>query len=247
MLSAKQAAEHRRQLRRDIAKSLKEKDRAKVRALRAELHEAIVKRDAALAAAREKCRADRLTVRERVEKLREDARAKLREVVQLEREQARGNCNARKTKARSSTLPAIERARLELNAEREYLEELARIEASQRKRRAEMPRTSSRAERKNESDDEVRANISPELVPLFDKVRRHIKASARETRTEAFLRYAEEHPDEVLDVMEDAADRLVREMQERQAKDDRAAARRPAKTSTRKREYTAEELAAVPF
>ena len=44
-----------------------------------------------------------------------------------------------------------------------------------------------RIERQAESDDEVRSNIPPELVALFERVKRGIKASPRMSRTESFL------------------------------------------------------------
>lgn len=247
MLTRKQAAAHKRELRRAIAKDLKQKDRAKVRTLAEELRAARAKRDEALAHARDRCRDARLAVRARVAALREDARAKLREAVRLEREQARQTCALRKDEARRATLPALERAKKELDAERSYQEDLARIAAANRQRRAELPRAS-RTERHGESDDEVRANIPPELVPLFERVRRQIKGSARESRTEAFLKYAEEHPGELLSVLDDASDRLVRELEARQREERRAAKRAPATAKTPpRRTYTPEELAAVPF
>jgi hypothetical protein len=51
-----------------------------------------------------------------------------------------------------------------------------------------------RIERQAESDDEVRGNVRPELVALFERVMRSIKASPRTSRTEASLHYAEKHP-----------------------------------------------------
>ncbi len=42
----------------------------------------------------------------------------------------------------------------------------------------------SAAERLSESDDEVRQNISPALVELFNRVRGQIKGTKRKTRTE---------------------------------------------------------------
>lgn len=48
----------------------------------------------------------------------------------------------------------------------------------------------------SESDDEVRQNIPPDLVPLYNRVRTGIKKCAGKTRTEAFLEYVEEHPHE---------------------------------------------------
>lgn len=48
----------------------------------------------------------------------------------------------------------------------------------------------------SESDDEVRQNISPDLIPLFNRVRTGIKKCAGKSRTESFLEYVEEHPHE---------------------------------------------------
>src|SRR6185295_17647714 len=75
-----------------------------------------------------------------------------------------------------------------------------------------------RAVARGESDDEVRANIPPDLVPLFERVKRGIKGSARESRTEAFLRYVEEHPREQFAAVDDATDALIREMEEHYAR-----------------------------
>jgi len=110
-----------------------------------------------------------------------------------------------------------------------------------RQRRKEAPRVT-RVERRGESDDEVRANISSELLPLFERVKRLIKASPRMSRTEAFLQYAEEHPDEVLVAIDDKTDAVIRELerQERQA-------RRGLRPMHSRRRLAATQLADVPF
>jgi hypothetical protein len=59
-------------------------------------------------------------------------------------------------------------------------------------------RARSTAERRSESDDEVRSNVDPHLLPLFEEVKGKIKGSERRSRTEAFLEYAEAHPEDVL-------------------------------------------------
>jgi hypothetical protein len=61
-------------------------------------------------------------------------------------------------------------------------------------------------ERRSESDDEVLANVEPELHTLFHRVKRAIKGSDRRSRTEEFQQYVEEHPDEALQARADAAD-----------------------------------------
>ncbi|HLO20161.1 MAG TPA: hypothetical protein VK192_06675, partial [Sphingomicrobium sp.] len=68
------------------------------------------------------------------------------------------------------------------------------------------------AERRQESDDEVRSNLSEDMVPVFDKVARYIKPGPRRTRTEAFLEWAEENPDAVLEAQQLAADKYLNEL-----------------------------------
>jgi hypothetical protein len=77
--------------------------------------------------------------------------------------------------------------------------------------RAPRLRSTSR-ERSQESDDAVRSNLPEDLVPVFDSVRKQIKGTARRTRTEAFLEWAEENPDEVVQVQQAKADRFLREL-----------------------------------
>ena len=56
-----------------------------------------------------------------------------------------------------------------------------------------------------QTDDEVRALIPRALVPLFDRVARSTRGSGTKTRAEAFLRYAESHPEEMFQVVEPRA------------------------------------------
>jgi hypothetical protein len=74
-------------------------------------------------------------------------------------------------------------------------------------------------------------------------VKRGIKASPRMSRTEAFLHYAEENPDDVLASQDDRTDALIRDL-ERQEREARRELRRPPPRSPR---YTPEQLAEVPF
>jgi hypothetical protein len=97
---------------------------------------------------------------------------------------------------------------------------LRRIERANRAARLQIRRPS-RSERRGESDDEVRGNIPPEFVGLWERVKRRIRGSDRMTRTEAFLHYAHEHPSEVLEVLEDRTENLIRELEAKE----RAAAR----------------------
>lgn len=106
-------------------------------------------------------------------------------------------------------------ARAALEQEKKERRELRAIERSNRARKKEGAAGVAKAkERRSESDDEVRTNIPAELRPLFEKVKRGIKASARKSRTEAFLEYVEEHPREAW-AEDDYEDRAAREMEER--------------------------------
>jgi len=106
--------------------------------------------------------------------------------------------------------------------------------------RREASRTT-RAERRQESDDEVRHNVDLELVPLFDQVRRSIKGSPYQSRTEAFLKWVEENPDAIIQAQEDLAQRELRKLMREQRSMGHEMKR--AKRS----KPTPEDLAAIPF
>ncbi|MGH7280627.1 MAG: hypothetical protein ACRELY_03820 [Polyangiaceae bacterium] len=198
----------RKALWRDINREERKKKRALMLELRTEVREARARRKQALFEAKERCRSERLAARERARSLRAKALLDLREAVQLERASARQTCSVRLGEARAIK-DDIERARAKVAAEKQYRRELRRIEAANRQRRREHLHATY-IERRAESDDEVRMNISQDLVPLFERVKRGIKATQRMSRTEAFLKYAEEHPDEVLGDIEDKSEALIR-------------------------------------
>lgn len=106
-------------------------------------------------------------------------------------------------------------------------------------------------ERRQESDQEVERDIPPELVSLWRKTKRHLKPTARMSRAEQFMKWAEDNPGEVLDAQADAAardvERLVREhaAQDRKMRD-RKRYRRSAEEITAEL-AKAEEDEEVPF
>jgi hypothetical protein len=240
MRTRAQAAADRRQLMREINRDHRRKAKEKIASLRVQLREARHRRKFALRDAKERCRAERIAARERARAMRLRVLEELREAMRAERGGARQACAVRLGEARAIK-DDIQRSRAELLAERKYQADLHRIERANRKRRQEAPRMT-RIERQGESDDEVRGNIPPDLVPLFERVKRSIKASPRMSRTEAFLHYAEEHPDEVLVAIDDKTDALIRELegQERQA-------RRELRRGPPRARHTVEQLADVPF
>jgi hypothetical protein len=226
---------------KELDRDHRRKAREKLAELRLQLRGARTGRKDAIRQAKERCRTERLAARERARALRIRGLAELREAARLERQAARDVCTVGKADARKKD--NIERRRAELAAEAKYQAEMRRIDRSNKSRRREH-RHATYIERRAESDDEVRANISRDLVPLFERVKRGIKATPRMSRTEAFLHYAGEHPDEVLDVIEDKTDALIRELEAKQLQAARVA--RPAAQRARPR-YTTEELAVVPF
>jgi uncharacterized FlaG/YvyC family protein len=195
----------RKALWREIRKDEKVKARAKVLSLAEQLRAARSRRQRALANAKALCR---IAARERARVMQ----AELRAATAAEREAARTTCSVETSGARSIASD-IERARGELGAEKQFQADMRRIEAANRARKP--PRATSR-ERRQESDDEVRQNIPEDLAPMFERVKRSIKGSARISRTEAFLQYAEEHPSEVLDAIDDKTDALIRELEAQQ-------------------------------
>jgi hypothetical protein len=139
-------------------------------------------------------------------------------------------------------MDAVDRPRAELRAESAYQAEMHRIHRSNKARLREHPHAT-HIERRSESDDEVRSNLPPNLVPLFERVKRGIKPTPRMTRTEAFLHYAEENADEAFDVLEEGALGMLRQFEQKEREAPRALRRGPM----RRPRYTPEQLAEVPF
>lgn len=204
MRTAAQQKRDRRELLRQIAADHRAKDRRKLVELRAAIREAVATRKTRMTAAVQSCRTGRASLRERKKQLRAvrriETNAILDDMVQAER----GTCAAGKDEARQ----APKRARGALKAERAAQRALRRQEKSLRSTRPGLKRTSAR-ERAGESDDEVRRNIPDDLKVYFEKVKKQVKGSPRQSRTEAFLRMAEEHPGEVVNAQETDAERAI--------------------------------------
>jgi hypothetical protein len=231
-----QARKQRRELMREIALEHRRQARQHLAALKHAIRDTRASHKQAIRHAVMSCRSARLDARRRASELRARLLLELRVAVSAERQAARASCSSLKGEAKGHK-EASHRARAELAAERQFRREMRQIERSNRARRLEITR-SSRRERETESDDEVRGNIPPELVVLFERVKGRIKASDRMTRTEAFLHYAEEHPREVLVSIEDESETRLGEL-EKQA----AAAERALKRPLSRKELEAE----VPF
>jgi hypothetical protein len=181
-----------------------------------------------------KCREARHRARDAIKRRRVAARDALRVELRAIRSECSNRCKLRKHRVRASYDGAIARERAAL-VERRERESLSRKLDTHRAKHARKHRA---AERRSESDDEVRANIPAELVAIFDRVRSKVRGSPGLSRTEAFTHWIEEHPDEVWRIHEEQAAaelaRLLRE-QKRQS---------PRPVSTRARRA---QLEVAPF
>jgi hypothetical protein len=226
----------RKKLQRELAEDLREKDRAALGLLRAQIKHARVERKGMLRVARQSCHTARAALKER----QAVQRAEFVQGQRFERVLERTACSTGKESAKAKGLE------LELGARRTLKEERALQRQVRRAGKAPTLRARSSArERAQEDDDAVRSNLPPELVPVFDKVSRKIKGSPKRTRTEAFLDWAEENPDEILAVQQSVADKALREMLKQQRE-----LGRTVRSTTRYKqspEQLAELLAGVPF
>ena len=228
------SSENRKRLQRELAEHLREKDRAALGLLRAKISSARVERRHRLHAARQSCHGALLALRER----QREERHRLTLDHHAQREEGRATCLAGKQQAREEGLLLEQQAQSEYKGERGFQRQM---------RRATKPRVerSTVRERKQEDDDAVRNNLPAELVPVFNKHRRSIKGSARRSRTEAFLEWAEENPDEVLAAQQTEADRALKDLIKQQHELERTV-RNPGRYE-RTPEELAQLLAEVPF
>jgi hypothetical protein len=233
----------RKKLLRDIDRDLKAKDRAKLVDRGTELRAARAAHKAALQSASERCRAHRLEVRERLKAERALTLAELRAKGEKERSEARGACALDKGAADQATRGRVDKARAELAEERAHQEGMKRIERGNRAR-ARGAKHATAAERRGESDDEIRSSIPPELVGMWGRVKGSIHGTARESRLERFYRYAEEHPGEYLEAIEDKTEALIRDLERRQRETPRRT-RNPSTTTSPKRAPGARTLLAA--
>jgi|SRR6478609_2252107 len=127
----------------------------------------------------------------------------------------REQCQARAIDARRSGSSDVAAKRGALKSERLQIQQVERAGKPARAR-------SSARERAQESDDYVRANIAPEMVPVFNAVRKHIKGGPRKTRTESFLEWVHENPDEVWPILGHQAERDLSRLVAEQEQTERA-------------------------
>jgi hypothetical protein len=209
-----------RQLQTRYTKEAKARLRRAVEEVRTAKREARKQRAISAPRLRSLCRGSvkraRIRGRAIVQAALEKARAEARALVAT----ARKGCDRRKEKELRAKGRHI--AALELEAERAKERFIAERLGGALERQARALKRSTPKERAQESDDEVRRNLPPELVPVFDSVKKSIRASAGKSRTEAFEEWAEENADEVAARLADQADRETQKMISQLEKRDKA-------------------------
>jgi hypothetical protein len=213
VLTRKEAARQKRELDREIRKELKRQARARVLGLKDAIREARSSRRDKLRGIVTSCREWRREAKARIAHMRAQARVELRNKAAAERDGARLLCASNRARIATGTKDALARARAEHAAERKFQADLRRIERGNRERERQWRPRRTRAEAIRESDDEVRVNIPPELVPLWERVKGGIRGGDRKSRTEAFLQYVEENPQEALEASGDRTDALIAELE----------------------------------
>ncbi|HUX77950.1 MAG TPA: hypothetical protein VMY40_15060 [Anaerolineae bacterium] len=146
-------------------------------------------------------------LREQIKRFRAKWRAWVNARVAEMRQKHRQVWNKRLDSARAAVL----RAQFELDAERGVQSDLRKFRGSQRRAKRSLPKTGKRRAsvtriRRDESDDQVEGNIDPALVPVWREVKDQIRTDfANKSRTEAFLEWVDENPQDVATLTADLA------------------------------------------
>ena len=205
-----------RKIMKEIDADLRVKARVKLKGLREKAKATRKARWVAIVALRAKLKVTRETIRAKIHAIREKALADLREVTRIEREDLK-RVLADEIQAAQLLKDEAARSKSEFEAERKYQRGLRRSEAWNKKKERSIV---SAHERRSESDDEVRSNLPPDCLAIFNRMPRHFKSKPGMSRSEAVVQYAHDHPTEALDAMvsgaEEKADRMIEEMQERE-------------------------------
>lgn len=214
-----------KEFRRQLAAEQKKAARAERARLTARIRELEQRRREATKRVRDQCKAARVRLRQRIKDFRARERERINAEVGAMRKEARARCKARLERVKKIATTERER-RKRAKAEEVKLQRL--LERAERHKAREHAR-SRKAERRQESDDEVRQNIPAELVPIFDRVRRHIRGTPKLSRTEAFMHWAEENPGEVVAMRDAAMEAELNRLLKEKARLDRQEAKRRAR------------------
>lgn len=226
----------RKQLDRERAQMVQREMRGTLADLRAKIRAAKTRRTELVRDARRRAKVGRVESRERIKLYRAARIAEIRAEVARMKQEAREYFTRTIAEARAEGMRGVELAELAYRERQSLKREMARAEAHGRKLRT------THVERRQESDDEVRGNIPPEWLDLFERIKSRIRASGRKSRTEAFFEYVHDHPREVLEATQDASDAYVRQLEREQHRLAKAVrSRRPLKRAS------GDDLSDVPF
>ena len=177
--------------------------RAKVAHLRAQLRSALAAKKQRMRELASAIRAERVALRDRIIANRKRFLEELRSWERTQRAEAREAWARRRGEARAEALGDIARARAETAAERAHATELRRIEREVHARAA--------GHAQAQTDDDVRALVPAELVPLFDRLKQSIRGGAKRSRAEVFLHLAAQRTEDVFKVVEPRVEQMIRD------------------------------------
>jgi hypothetical protein len=150
-------------------------------------------------------RAERVALRDRLREVRKTRMAELREWERSERSKARAEWKRRRDEAKGDGDGELARARAELAADRAHASEVRRIAREARQRAVSHAKGA-------QNDEDVRALVPSELVPLFDRVKQSIRGTPKQSRAEAFLQLAAARPDDVFRIVEPRLEQAIEEV-----------------------------------
>jgi len=122
---------------------------------------------------------------------------------------------------RHRAVDPIEEREQRLRAEIELTRDLTALQTHTGRKASSALRGIRRSEAASESDSTVESDIDPELLPVWKAVKRGITASPKRSRTETFLQWVEEHPEEVTAILSERLEQSEAEW--RQAQESEAA------------------------
>jgi len=126
---------------------------------------------------------------------RRDELSAARSACESERKRVAAACGSERERIRGDAHARIDQIEAELRRQREQLQTIYEMERLDRGRVRSTPR-----ERKQQSDDDVTRNLEPDLVPVWNAVKRTIKARPGMDRTEAFMQWVHDSPDAVAEI-----------------------------------------------
>ena len=196
---------------RDLERELKRKHTQRLAELRAQAKLAKVERKRELKLAKQICDARVRSAEREAKKAFSAARAaalaaqkaatvKRHAARKARKVAARDKCALDRDAVKAEASAKVALAKAESAAEREDRRayEAAERTIRGRERRQTARTKATRKEARQESDDLVRQNIEPHLWPLWKKRRRFVKGRQDLSRTEQFMEWVHENPEEVM-------------------------------------------------